>query len=624
MSIYKKLKPFISLVCAVAILISMFIPVVAADSKHITATTEATIQQGNGGACVVSIDSTENLASLELNVYYDPNKVQITDTYNYANCILYDNVINADNIQFNYIFDGVGTADKTELFVFYYQVLSEAETGNTNFQITVGEAYDSQLNDVSVSGSRCNFTITQTSPSHIGYIYGTEQVSTSVGKEFSLNYQISASSITSGSAVISYDPELFEVVSVSEGALLSDRVVDINTDFAGAVYVSFVGNKGSDYSDFITLNLRTIKNITQSAQIRFKAAELYDQDLNSITCSDFVSNVNIVYDSSYVGDVPEMKLDAAYSSENKQVTLVVSLEKDSHLGAGDFVVRFNPELVSYASSTKEFSPAYFNINDKKVSSGELKFHIVSLSDIVTEETVLKAVFDLKCCGTIDFTLEGSGLTNALTESIKMNFVDDSVKLVHKEVVVTGYAAGCYDAGLTEGKQCRVCGEILVVQEEIPAPGRHTFNSDQDPFCALCGEVRSVPMFRMYDPNSGEHFYTGSVEEREILVKAGWNYEGVGFNFPVVGNPVHRLYEPATGEHLYTMDEAEMERLLASGWNYEGVAFNSAPSTEIAQYRLHNPNGTRGAYHFTGDIGERDWLISLGWKYQGIGWYSCLR
>ena len=137
-------------------------------------------------------------------------------------------------------------------------------------------------------------------------------------------------------------------------------------------------------------------------------------------------------------------------------------------------------------------------------------------------------------------------------------------------------------------------------------------------------IESVAMFRLYDPNSSEHFYTGSEEERDILVSEGWNYEGVGFNFPIKGKPVYRLYEPVTGEHLYTMDENEKQRLLENGWNYENVAFNSASSSEVPQYRLYNPNATRGAYHFTGSEEERDWLVSLGWQYQGIGWYSSLK
>ena len=146
--------------------------------------------------------------------------------------------------------------------------------------------------------------------------------------------------------------------------------------------------------------------------------------------------------------------------------------------------------------------------------------------------------------------------------------------------------------------------------------------------AFIDVIETVPMFRMYDPNAGEHFYTGSVEERDGLVDAGWNYEGVAFNFPVIGSPVYRLYNPVTGDHLYTMDEDEMDSLLDQGWDYENVAFNTASSSQVPQYRLWNPNvnydnGERGAWHFTGSVDERDWLISLGWQDQGIGWYSTL-
>jgi len=135
---------------------------------------------------------------------------------------------------------------------------------------------------------------------------------------------------------------------------------------------------------------------------------------------------------------------------------------------------------------------------------------------------------------------------------------------------------------------------------------------------------TVPMFRMYDPNAGEHFYTGSELERDTLVTAGWNYEGVGFNYPAIGAPVYRLYNPVSGDHLYTMDEAEIAQKTAGDWHVEGVAFNSAPDTEVAQYRLWNPNAVRGAWHFTSDAGERAMLISVGWQDQGIGWYSTLK
>ena len=171
-----------------------------------------------------------------------------------------------------------------------------------------------------------------------------------------------------------------------------------------------------------------------------------------------------------------------------------------------------------------------------------------------------------------------------------------------------------------------------------AAGTETFESDHnyenelDGICDVisCGARREevehrivVHMFRLYNPNTGEHFYTGSTEERDNLVSVGWQYEGVGFTFPAnTGAPVYRLFHEPTGEHLYTMNEQEKDNLLLDGWSYEGIAFNSAYNTEAVQYRLYNPNATCGAYHFTFSLEERQNLLDAGWIDQGIGWYSC--
>lgn len=47
-------------------------------------------------------------------------------------------------------------------------------------------------------------------------------------------------------------------------------------------------------------------------------------------------------------------------------------------------------------------------------------------------------------------------------------------------------------------------------------------------------VQTNAMYRLYNPNSGEHFYTASVAERDTVKKAGWRYEGIGWQAPKSG------------------------------------------------------------------------------------------
>ena len=135
-------------------------------------------------------------------------------------------------------------------------------------------------------------------------------------------------------------------------------------------------------------------------------------------------------------------------------------------------------------------------------------------------------------------------------------------------------------------------------------------------------IDKAMMYRLYNPNSGEHFYTGSIEERTNLIIAGWNFEGNGWEAPLdSGYPVYRLYNPNAGDHHYTTSSEEKDDLVGVGWQYEGIAWNSATTDNRPLYRLYNPNAQSGAHHYTMSEEERDNLVSIGWQYEGIGWFG---
>lgn len=131
---------------------------------------------------------------------------------------------------------------------------------------------------------------------------------------------------------------------------------------------------------------------------------------------------------------------------------------------------------------------------------------------------------------------------------------------------------------------------------------------------------SIPMYRLYNPNSGEHFYTKTVSERDHLRSVGWRYEGIGWQAPTNGNPVYRLYNPNAGDHHYTLLASERDHLKKVGWRDEGISWYS-PNSGIPLYRLYNPNAKAGSHHYTPITSERDNLKKAGWRYEGIAWYA---
>ena len=130
------------------------------------------------------------------------------------------------------------------------------------------------------------------------------------------------------------------------------------------------------------------------------------------------------------------------------------------------------------------------------------------------------------------------------------------------------------------------------------------------------------MFRLYNPNSGEHFYTSDATERDVLVDAGWNLEGEGWRAPAMSNtPVFRMYNPVAGEHHYTPNAAERDMLLEAGWNDEGIGWYSDDAQTVPLYRDYNPNEFANNHNYTADWSEHAMLMDVGWRDEGIAWYG---
>ncbi|PWL79158.1 MAG: hypothetical protein DBY20_04605 [Coriobacteriia bacterium] len=140
-------------------------------------------------------------------------------------------------------------------------------------------------------------------------------------------------------------------------------------------------------------------------------------------------------------------------------------------------------------------------------------------------------------------------------------------------------------------------------------------------------VATQVMYRAYNPNSGEHFYTAHYAEVESIVAAGWRYEGEAWTAPVTSaTPVYRLYSGT--DHHYTTSVVERDHLVSVGWSDEGIGWYSDDNEAVGLHRLFNPNvdpnaptNNSGSHHYTTSEVERDHLVSIGWRYEDFGWYG---
>lgn len=131
------------------------------------------------------------------------------------------------------------------------------------------------------------------------------------------------------------------------------------------------------------------------------------------------------------------------------------------------------------------------------------------------------------------------------------------------------------------------------------------------------------VIRLYNPNSGAHFYTIDKDEANMLIGLGWRGEGMAWESPFnLGTPVFRLYNPNSGEHFYTIKLAERNMLMGNGWNYEKVAFRATagPTNYCGRpvYRVFNPNAGpyKSSHVYTVNYNEVDNLTRQGWRDEG--------
>lgn len=138
------------------------------------------------------------------------------------------------------------------------------------------------------------------------------------------------------------------------------------------------------------------------------------------------------------------------------------------------------------------------------------------------------------------------------------------------------------------------------------------------------QSQGLGVFRLYNPNSGEHFYTVDRNEKNNLIVNGWEFEGVGWYSPESSEyPVYRLYNPNAGDHHYSTDPGEVSTLESYGWIREGVGWYSADASNnsVSIYRQYNPNAQAGAHNYTSDANEDRQLGVVGWNREGVGWYG---
>lgn len=140
------------------------------------------------------------------------------------------------------------------------------------------------------------------------------------------------------------------------------------------------------------------------------------------------------------------------------------------------------------------------------------------------------------------------------------------------------------------------------------------------------------VFRFYNTNTGAHFFTMSVAERDYVKNTYpfFAYEGIAFfaftDADPALSPVYRFYNKITGTHFYTINAAEKDHVIATWptiFNYEGVAWYASAASGadlVPVYRFFNTH--TGTHFYTSSAAEKNHILA-SWDWfllEGIAYY----
>ncbi|MBI5759605.1 MAG: VCBS repeat-containing protein, partial [Planctomycetales bacterium] len=270
------------------------------------------------------------------------------------------------------------------------------------------------------------------------------------------------------------------------------------------------------------------------------------------------------------------------------------------------------------------SSADYNYNgldpaDVSVTNTDNEFGVAvrALTSLTTSEAGGKSEFEFSLksrpTGNVTFGLSSSNPSEGTVLPIALTFTPNNW-FVSQKIAVTG-VSDAYDDG-------NIPYQILTSTTSSTDPN---YNGLDVPDLSLVNDdAQTLRFFRLFNPHAFTHFFTTSRAEYEAVDAVGWNDEATrnaGFAVSSTNRdqgeiqnnwtPVFRLYNPNSGTHYYTANPDERDALQQLGWRYErdeGFLSTQPGDGLTLVYRLYNRRA--GTHLFTANDEERDSVLGL--------------
>ena len=443
----------------------------------------------------IRAEELENLAALELTLFYDPQVLE------FINCdsgwllggAMFSFHDSGDSLTITAV-SAEGISGSGEIFYVYFMVRQDCPPGKYPLTLAPGEMYDTSLAPISVSAKSGMVTVTEYAPSH-GQFYlemGLSDNAIAPGETVTAWVRNAWwMSFASCDLTVHYDATMFRLVEAKVAQEMENTVYSLNTATPGLVRLTCATPQDIWCYDMLELTLEAREGALGTTPITAEIRDVCDSGRFPYHPGSAESAVTVI--PKEVIRTPKLILTGEEPIVGETTTMTLTLEEGSGLAAADFELTFDPQLVE-CIDVQPAGDSQFLLISPNFSKGTIRFSLVEEAGIRSERPLVTITWQGRQGASSHYRFELS-LIDPVGTDLKPIAVECPVYSGCVRIRET-VDATCETPG-GEQLRCAACGKITPL-DPLPALG-HSYG---DPTFVWSEDFESCSAYRVCARDEG--------------------------------------------------------------------------------------------------------------------------
>ena len=327
----------------------------------------------------VEAEELENLAALELTIYYDPQALEFQHAD--AGWLISNEFVSIHHTEGVITLTAAsvgGVSGSGTLMNLSFTVRADCPPGRYPLAVAVGEAYDTGRKPVSIAARNGSITVTEYAPSYSEFRLGMELDRSTLSPGETLTVTVNNEwwySYASFDLSVHYDASMFRLVNaaIPEEFERQNAVYSLNTATDGLVRLSCACVNSLWEYEMLELQFEVKEGAMGTTALTAEIRDVYDSSRFPYLPSSASAELTVIPSQSI--RLPRLLLEGEKPVIGEETVSTLILEEGSHLAAADFQLTYDPRLLE-CLAVESAGEAQFLLVNPNFSEGTIRFSFV--------------------------------------------------------------------------------------------------------------------------------------------------------------------------------------------------------------------------------------------------------